>query len=729
MGTSEPTSGVVRFGAFAVDASAGELRRNGVRIRLQEQPFQALAALLERPGEVVTREELRYRLWPQGTFVDFDHSLATAIAKVREALGDSADRPRYVETVPRHGYRFIAVIEPGGETNEAAEPGWQPSSAERPELAGETSRRDAPTAPSNPGGYLRAPTRTLGRAARVTPLAVAGVVAICLLLTFWPGGPPARVVSYQQITHDGRQKLGEGSLTTDGASVYFVEMAPAGWILASAPVGGGDTIPVATALHNLELWDSSPSGSELLVGTWEGSYLDHEKSLWRQPARGGSPRRVGNIMAHSATWSPDGREIAYSAGEGIFVAESDGSNFRRLASLTGIASGLSWSPDGGRIRFTLTDNSRNSGALWEVSTAGGNLHRVLPDWNDPPSEAGSNWTSDGRYFLFHSLRNGRLDVWASRERSGLLLSGTSAPAALTAGPIGFHSPLHSLDGKKVFVVGTDTRAEIRRYDAKSGDFAPYLTEVPASAVAFARDGGWVAYVPPTGSALWRSRTDGSDRLQLTFAPILTADAPCWSPDGTCIAFRATVKDKPWKIYIVTATGGLPQELLPGRTGEEGFPSWSPDGRAVAFGDVVEEANSAAGAIHIVDLKSRSISTVPGSQGLWTARWSPDGTHLAAITRDQKQLMLFDFATRTWSELARLHINDPRWSRDGKHIYFDVIDAEPAIYRLRRSDRKLEKVVSLGNTHDNWLGLDQEDSPLAARTVGTQEIYALDWQAP
>lgn len=109
-----PSGRVARFGAFEVDLAAGELRKSGVRIRLQEQPFQVLALLLERPGDVVTREELRQKLWPADTFVDFDHSLNTAILKLREALSDSASSPRYVETLPRRGYRFVAPVERNG---------------------------------------------------------------------------------------------------------------------------------------------------------------------------------------------------------------------------------------------------------------------------------------------------------------------------------------------------------------------------------------------------------------------------------------------------------------------------------------------------------------------------------------------------------------------------------------------------------------------------------------
>jgi cholera toxin transcriptional activator len=125
---ASPAGRVVRFGVFEVDLAAGELRKSGVRIRLQEQPFQVLAFLLERPGEVVTREEIQQKLWPADTFVDFDHSLNTAVNKLREALGDSASSPRYVETLARRGYRFLAPVE-RPDTNAPGSPPAEPAKA------------------------------------------------------------------------------------------------------------------------------------------------------------------------------------------------------------------------------------------------------------------------------------------------------------------------------------------------------------------------------------------------------------------------------------------------------------------------------------------------------------------------------------------------------------------------------------------------------------------------
>src|SRR5215212_3877420 len=137
-------SGSLRFGIFEADLRTGELRKRGVRVRLQEQPFQVLAALLARPGELVTREELQSRVWAADTFVDFDHGLNKAINKIREALGDSAESPRFIETVARRGYRFIADVaaveaEPSLPDTDASSPSADPltagahDSSERPE--------------------------------------------------------------------------------------------------------------------------------------------------------------------------------------------------------------------------------------------------------------------------------------------------------------------------------------------------------------------------------------------------------------------------------------------------------------------------------------------------------------------------------------------------------------------------------------------------------------------
>src|SRR5271167_2426025 len=136
----------MQFGVFEVALQAGELRKSGLRIKLQEQPFQILALMLEHPGQLVTREELRQRLWPADTFVDFDHSLNSAVKKLREALGDQAENPRFIETLHRRGYRFIASVEGQLDALDKG-PGSQPekeSGKTSPEAREESARPAAP---------------------------------------------------------------------------------------------------------------------------------------------------------------------------------------------------------------------------------------------------------------------------------------------------------------------------------------------------------------------------------------------------------------------------------------------------------------------------------------------------------------------------------------------------------------------------------------------------------
>jgi Tol biopolymer transport system component len=298
-------------------------------------------------------------------------------------------------------------------------------------------------------------------------------------------------------------------------------------------------------------------------------------------------------------------------------------------------------------------------------------------------------------------------------------------------------PTVSRDGKQLFCVGAQRRGELTRYDSKSRKFAPYLAGISAEGLDFSRDGNWVAYVAYPEGTLWRSKLDGSQKLQLSFPP-MSVGLPRWSPDGNRITFVGMTPGKPWKIYVVSAHGGSPQQLMPGES-NEADPGWSPDGDSLVFGRLVAFGTGASRtmAIHILRLQSQQVSTVPGSEGMFSPRWSPDGRYIAAVHRDQQKLLLFDLTSQKWTELANVKVGYPNWSRDGKYIYFNTpFSTETVIFRVRISGRKLEQVTSLkdlGTLAQGmfgwWTGLAPDDSPLALRDIGSQEIYALDWDAP
>jgi serine/threonine protein kinase len=554
-------------------------------------------------------------------------------------------------------------------------------------------------------------------------LAIAAIVGFVLTR---PMAPP-RVLRTVQLTNTNRPK---SDVVTDGSRLYFIEGQSQ---LSQTSVTGGETFPIPTSLEDTgfsNVFDISPDGSVLLMNTARGTSLDGP--LWSVPVLGGSPRRLGTLEGHSGAWSPDGKNLAYSKGEEILLANSDGSEPRRLLVTAGTASDLRWSPDGSILRFTLNDPKTNNRAIWQVSADGGNLRPLLPGWNSTPNECCGKWTPDGRYFVFEARRDDTANLWALKEHGGLFRLAAREPVQLTTGPMNTGNPVPSRDGKKLFVQGWQPRGELVRYDAKSGQFAPYLSGISAMGLDFSRDGQWVAYNDASDGTMWRSKADGTQKLQLVFPPML-AYLPRWSPDGKQIVFFGHPPGEPWQIYLIPAEGGSLQLIF--RTEKNSAdPNWSPDGKSLVFGE--NSLNNQGSAVYVLDLKTRNVSKLPASEGLYSPRWSPDGRYIAAITLDSLKLMLFDLTTQKWSELASIFVAYPTWSRDARYIYFDgILDKQESYFRVRITDGKLERLFSLkgfqaaGGAFGNWSGLAPGEIPLLVRDASIQEIYALDWEHP
>src|SRR5437016_9973532 len=369
--------------------------------------------------------------------------------------------------------------------------------------------------------------------------------------------------------------------------------------------------------------------------------------------------------------------------------------------------------------------STPSGPLYQVSVDGTKLHPLVPDWHTPPEVCCGQWTPDGKYFVFQSQGN----IWALAEKRNILGNTSGQPVQLTSGPMSFSSPLPSKDGKKLFVVGALARGELARYDARSAEFIPFLSGISADSVSFSKDGQWVAYVRFPEGTLWRSKLDGSQKIQLTYPP-LTAVMPSWSPDGQQIVFYAFSGPRP-KLYTIATQGGTPREMIPADPHEEWDPPWSPDGPRIAFGSGSTDPNST---ILILDVRTNQISTLLGSRGFFSPRWSPDGRYLVALPFASHSLILFDSATQKWEEITKISLGFPNWSKNGDYVYFLHGENQPSVMRIRIRDRRLEQVADLKNFRQTgywsfWLGMAPDDSPLLLRDIGTKEIYALDWQAP
>jgi eukaryotic-like serine/threonine-protein kinase len=578
-----------------------------------------------------------------------------------------------------------------------------------------SASRESPSKPAEPALQRR----------WLLPFSVLLIVAALLLAYYWARPVPVpKVSNYVQLTRDGQPK---GLIGTDGSRLYLGIGRPTSNAIigiTQMSTSGGEPVRIPAASNAILPLSVSQDRAELLVKDNQGA--DYRGQLLSLPILGGSPRPLGSLVGQDAAWSPDGGMLVYADGSELFLAKRDGTESRKLAAVTGRGFYPAWSPAGSKLRFTVIDDKTSANSLWEVSAQGTNLHPLFPGWHNPPDECCGKWTADGEYFVFRSQGQ----IWALSEKGAFLRESAAKPIQLTSSPLSLFTPLPSKDGKKLFVVGRTYRGELERGESKSGGFTPFLSGISAEDVAFSKDGQWVTYVSYPDGILWRSKPDGSQKVQLTYPPLFAA-LPRWSPDGKQIAFYDYSVGKPVRIYLVSAGGGNPRQLLPGDPEPQWDPNWSPGGDKILFSGAPANTNSA---IRVLDLNSDHVSTLPGSRGLFAARWSPDGRYIVALRWDSLSLVLFDFETQKWSQLAKVRAAFLNWSRDGQYAYFLRWLENPAVLRVRITDRKLEQVSDLTNlpTTGNlgpWVGLDSDDSPLLLKDIGTQDVYALDWEEP
>ena len=566
---------------------------------------------------------------------------------------------------------------------------------------------------------------------------------MALPATLWLRQPTRAATEFVQLTNDSHSKGGLGwpppvnssALFTDGSRLYFTVEANlgAGPTPAQVSVNGGETAPIRLPLPyaGFQLMGISPDGSELLVQSFNGAEV--EVPEWIVPVTGGSPRRLDDLIAHDGAWSPDKRLVAFAAGDGLFLLDNNNEK-RKIFTASGIVVWPRWSPDGKRLRFTVEDSSTASSALWEIRADGIGAHLVLPGWNKPSVECCGEWSRDGRYYVFQTGTFAHSDIWAAAEG----FFSMSQPIRLTAGPLSFSSPSPSLDGKLLYAVGTQYRYETIRIDPSSGQITA-LTSMPSlESLDYSRDGKWLAYVSHPDGILWRSRADGSDRLQLTYPPI-RASAPQWSPDGTQIAFTRIRVGEPWQIVVVPADGGTPQSVFP-EARNQSSPAWSGDGQSLIFSRLpwLESGKNLPVRLEKVDLHSHKLLEIPGSEDMLTPSVSPDSKYLSAMhTAADLQLSIYDFGSAKWSKLSSRSGYRPVWTRDSSALY--LINREGELQRYRSATGKLESVAKMPDNMPPFglanqspeglafLSIGLDGAPLVARDQGSSQIYAIKWQ--
>src|SRR5579863_7378076 len=661
-------SSVLQFGEFVLDARNHRLLRSGSELKLERIPMELLITLASRPGELVRREEIIQQLWGDEINVDTENAINTAVRKIRQVLGDDSSSPRFVHTISKRGYRFL------GEPTRPSEPPHEPVTTSTT-FSSKTIRWTLPTG--------------------IATLLVIGLVAWSIRHS----SKALRASNYMAITHDGLPK--QGPLLSDGVRIYFGSGNLNHRSISQISVNGGEASTLVSALQSPRLMDISSNGSELLAASFGpdpgasvgGGAGRNESALWSISLPSGNVRRIGDLFADAAAFAPNGQKIAICWNNALYVVNSDGTDQKMIAKLPGTASSIRWSPDGRRLRLTIMDPKTLRSSLWESLKDGTPMHEILRGWNPVPAECCGRWSPDGRWYVFQSTRDGKTDIWALPEPSGLIDRKRREPIQLTAGPINSLAPEMSPDGRKLYVIGQQLRGELNRYDASLKLFVPFLNGVSAEFVDFSRDGKWLTYVSFPDHLLWRCDVQGDHCLQLTGSAMQPA-APRWSPDSTRIAFFDAAPGKPFKLFIVPANGGSPLAVVD-EPWNEIDPNWSSDGQMLVFSHFPVFDRQADLGIYSFDLVTHRLGKLPGSDGLWMPRWSPDGSFILGRSADSLSLMLFDVSRQSWLELARGEsFGYANWSSDSRFVYVLKRGNEPAIERIRVSDGKTEIVASL-----------------------------------
>jgi DNA-binding winged helix-turn-helix (wHTH) protein/Tol biopolymer transport system component len=653
-----PRPGRLRFDEFELDAESGELFKGTTRIPIQEQPLIVLRALLERPGAVVTREELYRLLWPADVHVDFERGLNAGVKRLRVALDDPADAPRIIETLPRRGYRLKCEVRAPSETSRA--------------VTIEQGRRGR-------------------RRLALWAVAVATLVALTYVGISSRRASKPRITRYAPILERHIQFPpfpSEYPILTDGPRIYFPEFIDGRLLPRQASVSGGDPapVPVSVADHHI-VADLSPDGTQMLIGAFDDvaneTVLNGEVPLWITSTTGGAPRRLGAVTGHATAWLRDGR-ILVAHGSRFFSVNQDGSDRRDLFSAPGRPYWLKISPDGKRLRFSLFEGPFAL-RVWESRLDGSGIRPLFEGWGNPPNECCGDWTADGRYFVFQAVRDGLAHLWAVDERDGP----TAAPFRLTDGPVQYRRPAPSRDGRTIYSIGWQLRGELTVLDPSRPPQQAHPAGISGEHAVYSSEGTWLAYVGYPDGGLWRVRADGSERLRLTRPP-LTAMRPQWSADNR-VAFTGFPDGRRARVMLADLNGMAITDL-----GEGGLPTWAPDGTKLALWK--------AGRLFTLTMADRELELIPGSEKLLYPAWSPDGKYLAAIEWGQSA-RLYDFSRRSWRDLAKGVWASPNWSADSRYLYllnFRSFSADRlGIYRVRLADSRVEPVTTLADERPVW----------------------------
>ena len=654
------SSGIIRFGTFEIDVDRGELRKSGLRLRIQEQPFQVLAALLARPGDVVTREQLIHRLWPDGTHVDFDRGLNAAVARLRQVLSDSAETPRFIETVARQGYRFVAPV-----------------------TKGEAPKEAAAIAPA-----LRPTTYRSG-------VAVAALVLAASLSAAWWFGAPIRnnEVVLQQITRDRGLSM-DPALSPNGDLVAYASDRDATnsniWLQQLAP--GGTAVQLTHEHADATQPAFSPDGAQIVYRSeGDGGGINVIATV------GGEPRRIAE-RGRNPRFSPDGQWIAYwigvesgdddQSGQVFFIPAKGGAP-RQVGANMPPGGNPIWAPDSARLLVYANPRPTSGSAGdadWWVAPLNGQARKtgsfqVLRNQGFAMQFASSYprataWL--GTELIFSAQKGDTRNVWrvpfgssdaAIEGTAERLTAGTTSEISASFLPSGLLAFTSLQQNAAIWAIGIDGQEGTTLTRLTNGE----TSEVSPSVSSDGRYLGYTARTPAEQAWIKDLRTGKSN-------PVVEGPGRSWRPvlsaDGSRIAFNIDTPDARG-IFVKARDGATTKQV---RSEPAWIFEWTPDKRSVLF--MLKTPRSKIQRVDADTGQTGEFLSKPGS-GLYQPKFSPDGKWLVVeevtgiAPRRSSRIQVVPLrngqpeAPTKWIAVTGDSgwADKPRWSSDGNGIVF------------------------------------------------------------
>jgi Tol biopolymer transport system component/DNA-binding winged helix-turn-helix (wHTH) protein len=669
-----------RFGIFEVDLRTGELRRNGIKLKIQEQSLQILAMLLAEPGALVTREELRNRLWSVDPFVDFDHSINAAIKRLREVLSDETENPRFIETLPRRGYRFIAPVDPqtGAMVTRVAEKSSLRRVVLRLGLAGVAIALLA----SATWHFVSGRVESSLRAPRVVPF------------TSFPDSAAGPAFS------------------PDGNYVAFARYS-------DAPEVSGIYVKQVDGNHLLQLTKNEQGEQDFCCPAWspDGRYIafsHHTKEehgishgIYIVSAIGGAARKLfAGAPAHPPLdWSPDGRFIAFTAKEpdaketySLFLLSVETLETRKLSEPPAENQdwGPAFSPDGKQLAFIRMNS--DLGDIFIMPANGGGPRRLTFDHASIPSPPA--WTRDGQSILFSSTRSSIPTLWRIPVSGG-------APVQVPGVGVVTLRPSVSPRGHRLAYEQIMGSSSIWSIDLGKIENRDSSIQVTASkgfnrAPEFSPDGKKIAFDSDRSGTMeiWTCGRDGSNLMQVThLGGAGFPGPPRWSPDGQKIVFDAALGEHN-AIFVMNSEGGLPRPLTH-EASDSLDPSWSRDGKWIYF------SSMRSGDWQIWKLPSEGGEAVQVTkQGGRTAFESADGQFLYYAKTPEHEIWKVPLASGQESPLSpRIHVEHwSGWFVSDNGIFFlgEEASPHPVLKFFDFSAARIKDVATLKLPWRSWI---------------------------